>query len=273
MAQHNRSTLSKERTIPIILQYLKENGFEETFEVLQTEAAMRWEKCEPHKPARLMEALTVWDELQSRSDAKLQEVSPDQRADEQALTALPQSLLPAGTAAASVTAAAEKSESFDALHKMPLIAVRYAPNPTGASPQLVASGSSDKTVKVWDSETGAVTATVDAGGPVLALDFNPTRPTLLVVGCMNNTHKIVDYKQNPARTLTREALSSWSSGLLLTAVVLWVCAVLQEFKDHSKYVIACKWSADGTRFVTASHDRTVAVYAYEHAHTHARAQN
>ena len=36
--------------------------------------------------------------------------------------------------------------------------------------------------------------------------------------------------------------------------------IIQEWRDHSKYVVACAFSADGSYFVTGSHDKTVLIY-------------
>lgn len=36
--------------------------------------------------------------------------------------------------------------------------------------------------------------------------------------------------------------------------------LLASLKDHSKYLVACRWAPDGGAFVTASHDKVVTLY-------------
>jgi hypothetical protein len=59
---------------------------------------------------------------------------------------------------------------------------------------------------------------------------------LLLTGCMNSSHAIVDTRGEKGR-------------------------VVQTFKDHMKYVNRCCWSPAGTTFVTASYDGFLHVYA------------
>lgn len=36
--------------------------------------------------------------------------------------------------------------------------------------------------------------------------------------------------------------------------------IAATLKDHSKYVVACRWAPDGSAFITASHDKVVSLY-------------
>jgi len=72
--------------------------------------------------------------------------------------------------------------------------------------------------------------------PVLKVEFSPDGSKLLAC-CMDGSHSLI-HKEN--------------SGTLFS--------IAQSFSDHSKYVVDCKWSADGSIFATASHDKSVGIY-------------
>ncbi len=191
------------------------------------DSSMEYEKVEPSKPSVLMEALTVWDDVKSASDKKSQEISAEQRADD--------ALLSSRVKAGGQTPIAEADTKFDAVHKSNVIACRFS---TDAKSTLMISGGADKLLKVTDWKTQTVSASVDCKGPILSVDVHPTHPHIVLVGCMNNTHCIVD----TSKTGTPQA-------------------VVQEFKDHSKYVVVVRWAPDGKHFFTASHDKSLNVYS------------
>src|SRR5262249_29112013 len=97
----------------------------------------------------------------------------------------------------------------------------------------LASGSADKTVKVWDVAGGQCLLTLQGHQrPVQACAFSPDG-TRLASGSSDQTVKVWD---------------AASGQCLLT------------LQGHQGWVRACAWSADGTRLVSGSSDQTVKVW-------------
>eukprot|EP01102_Stenamoeba_stenopodia_P009656 TRINITY_DN2851_c2_g1_i1.p1 TRINITY_DN2851_c2_g1~~TRINITY_DN2851_c2_g1_i1.p1 ORF type:complete len:397 (-),score=99.39 TRINITY_DN2851_c2_g1_i1:95-1285(-) len=99
---------------------------------------------------------------------------------------------------------------------------------------LFASGATDKTVRVFDSQTKEMLWEVQehmAG--VISLDFNPVYNNLLLTGSMDSSHNVFDIAKKIR---------------------------IQRFQDHRKFVVRAKWSPDGKSFATAAYDRTICFY-------------
>lgn len=105
---------------------------------------------------------------------------------------------------------------------------------------LIASGSTDKTFKLSNYETGEVVHTFSDvhASAVLSLDWNPNPALshLLLTGAMDGTASVVDTSNN---------------------------RVVQAFTDHKKYVVVAKWHPSGKFFATGSHDHNVNVYKFK----------
>ena len=59
-------------------------------------------------------------------------------------------------------------------------------------PNILASGSRDETIKIWDIESGACQSTLDVDGKVSSLDFSPCG-TKIAAGCndfQNNNYTV-----------------------------------------------------------------------------------
>eukprot|EP01113_Clastostelium_recurvatum_P007696 TRINITY_DN13599_c0_g1_i3.p1 TRINITY_DN13599_c0_g1~~TRINITY_DN13599_c0_g1_i3.p1 ORF type:complete len:454 (-),score=112.17 TRINITY_DN13599_c0_g1_i3:148-1467(-) len=133
--------------------------------------------------------------------------------------------------------------SLKSIHSHNVLAVRCCPAPVSFSSPLplgsiIASASTDKTIKISNFETEEVLCTLKpADAPVLALDFNPVHPHLLLGGAMDSSHFVFDISKNGGE------------GLLVA-----------KFKQHNKYVVRAKWHPDGVRFATGSYDRSACIY-------------
>ena len=98
--------------------------------------------------------------------------------------------------------------------------------------KLLASGSSDKTVRIWDAETHRLINELPHDSPVYGLSFSPDGKRL-ATGCADKT------------------------------IRLWDLARYQEvaeLRGHEEYVHAVAFSPDGTRLVSASGDGTLRVW-------------
>ncbi|KAF9917164.1 hypothetical protein BX616_001768 [Lobosporangium transversale] len=90
--------------------------------------------------------------------------------------------------------------------------------------------------KIWQPHSGVA----------LDIDFHPLFPELMLTSAMDKT-------------------------VVLTNTVLG--EEHQIFKDHAKFVVRAKFAMDGSRIITASHDKTVRIYkAIEEEETNNRSQ-
>ena len=156
-------------------------------------------------------------------------------------------------------------QSFDCVHAANILCIAYGSLPAslfrddlaGDSPEphhvipVIATGSSDKTVRLMHAFSGKFLANIFVGFSPLSIDFHPScsskyctsdesssqiastfLPILLVAG-MDGSHHILN-------VATGESLSSW--------------------KDHTKYIVHARFSPDAKWIATASYDRSVNLY-------------
>ncbi len=100
-----------------------------------------------------------------------------------------------------------------------------------ADGKLLASGSSDKTIRLRDVQTHEQLAAIPRGSVVYGVAFSPDG-TRLAAGCLDNTVRLID--------VTRRQQ-------------------VAELRGHTDYVHAVAWP-DGTRLVSGSRDFTVRIW-------------
>jgi len=101
-----------------------------------------------------------------------------------------------------------------------------------ADGKLLASGSSDKTICLWDAQTHEQLRVIPLGSIVHGVAFSPDG-TRLAAGCRDNTIRLIDVAR-------REQVA--------------------ELRGHTDYVHAVAWSPDRTRLVSGSGDFTARVW-------------
>ncbi|HEV3443115.1 MAG TPA: WD40 repeat domain-containing protein [Gemmataceae bacterium] len=110
--------------------------------------------------------------------------------------------------------------------------VAFSADASGMGRGLLASGSSDKTIRLWDAPTHEQLAVIPLGSSVYSVAFRPDG-TRLAAGCADNTVRLIDVSRRQQ---------------------------VAELRGHTDYVHAVAWSPDGTRLVSGSGDFTVRVW-------------
>lgn len=144
----------------------------------------------------------------------------------------------------------------EGVHHSNILTVRSQTLPSSTFPSIASSsetttliftGAADRSIRVSEPLTGKLITMYDHhNGALLSIDFHPSIPTLMLSSSMDGTAKTMD---------------------------LTYGEVVQDFKDHKKYVVSAKFSPDGQYFVSASYDRTLNIYksitptSYEKVHT------
>jgi WD40 repeat protein len=102
--------------------------------------------------------------------------------------------------------------------------------------RLLASGSDDRTVKVWDAATGKPLLTLpDPTGRVNSLAFHPTDDRMLAWGSRDSTVKIVSKWDAPTKEI-------------------------RILHGHRSWVESVAFSPDGEWIASASRDGTVKIW-------------
>ncbi|UPL01724.1 hypothetical protein LCI18_012658 [Fusarium solani-melongenae] len=144
-----------------------------------------------------------------------------------------------------------------------------------ADGRRLASGSDDKTVKVWDAATGACVQTLEGhGGRVISVAFSADSRRL-ASGSDNGTVKVWDAATG-ACVQTLEGHGGWVISVAFSAdgrrlalgsddgiVKVWDAATgayVQTLEGHGGWVISVAFSADGQRLASGLDDKTVKVW-------------
>ncbi|KAM6516695.1 hypothetical protein FALCPG4_014868 [Fusarium falciforme] len=144
-----------------------------------------------------------------------------------------------------------------------------------ADGQRLASGSGDRTVKVWDVATGACVQTLEGHGDwVRSVAFSADGQRL-ASGSDDRTVKVWDAAtgacvqtlEGHGHSVTSVALSAdgrrLASGSWDKTVKVWDAATgacVQTLEGHGDLVLSVAFSADGRRLASGSYDRTVKVW-------------
>ena len=143
----------------------------------------------------------------------------------------------------------------------------------------LATGSNDKTAKVWDAETGKDVLTLNGhNGPVVSVAWSPDGKRL-ATGSGDKTAKVwdaetgkevltldghIDSGVSVAWSPDGKRLATWSSEN--KTVTMWDAETGQEVRTlngHNGPVVSVAWSPDGKRLATGSRDRTAKVWDTE----------
>jgi WD40 repeat protein len=100
------------------------------------------------------------------------------------------------------------------------------------NPNIVVSGSNDRTIKTWDITSGSCLSTLNVGSTVYSVHFSPDGHTV-AAGCLNGTVQIID-------VATAE--------------------VKRPLRGHDLEVMSVSWSPDGTRLASGSLDARVLIW-------------
>jgi WD40 repeat protein len=164
-------------------------------------------------------------------------------------------------------------------HGNRVAAVAFSPTPvtlggTEGVP-ILASGSEDNTIKLWNVQTGECLATWEAHSlRVSSIAFSPDGKLLASVS-LDQTLKIWDVQTGDCLQ-TLSGHTSWIMSVawstdgqkLLTGscdrtIVIWdrdrgTC--LRTFKGHTNWIWAVAFSPDGARIISASEDETIKIW-------------
>ncbi|KIM29936.1 hypothetical protein M408DRAFT_22388 [Serendipita vermifera MAFF 305830] len=161
-------------------------------------------------------------------------------------------------------------------HTSPVISVSFSPDGT-----RIVSGSVDKTVRVWDAETGETVMELLEGhsGPVNSVSFS-LDGTCIVSGSDDNTIRVWDADTGEAMIGPLEGHTGgvWSvsfspdgtrivSGSSDKTIRVWNIetgeTVIGPLKGHTDPVLSVSFSPDGTRVVSGSDDETLRIWDAE----------
>jgi len=207
----------------LILQYLHEKGHHKTLEVFQEECGIQY-KSEAIKYGGHLETI-LFEHKELSITKELGELGITEAKEKDAQ----EQLLERGNGDYASTL----YKSLDGLHTGNILSTAFSHSPVN---NWIATGSSDKTISITDYETGVTERKLQVHqGAVLSLDWNPNPEFhhLLLSSAMDGTVAVTDVTTG---------------------------RVIHKSKDHTKYVVGCKWYIDGLTFATASHDHSVAIF-------------
>ncbi|KAK4451027.1 hypothetical protein QBC34DRAFT_61486 [Podospora aff. communis PSN243] len=155
-------------------------------------------------------------------------------------------------------------------HSRPVTSVAFSPDS-----KLVASGSYDSTVKIWDAATGECTQTLEGhSGPVNSVAFSPDSK-LVASGSRDKTVKIWDAAtgectqtlkghSGPVNSVAFSPDSKLvASGSRDRTVKIWDAATgacTQTLEGHSRPVTSVAFSPDSKLVASGSYDSTVKIW-------------
>ncbi|KAK0631179.1 hypothetical protein B0T17DRAFT_590423 [Bombardia bombarda] len=144
-----------------------------------------------------------------------------------------------------------------------------------ADGQRLASGSDDKTVKIWDAATGACVQTLEGHGNWVTSVVFSVDGQRLASGSDDETVKIWDAAtgaciqtlEGHSRSVISVTFSAagqrFASGSYDKTVKIWDAATgacVQTLEGHGHWVRSVVFSADGQRLASGSHDKTVKIW-------------
>lgn len=164
-------------------------------------------------------------------------------------------------------------------HTDAVTCVAFSPTPTAfhqiGTVGILASGSDDRTIKLWDVRTGECLKTFWGHTDwVQAIAFSPDGQTL-VSGSCDNTIKLWDLRSGEClQTLTEhthrvKSVAFHPAGTQLASgsgdhqIKIWDAQLgecLQTLAGHSDWVLSVAYSPDGSLLATGSGDRTIKIW-------------
>jgi len=140
--------------------------------------------------------------------------------------------------------------------------------------RYLASGSSDKTIKIWETATGTELRTLTGHSmTVWSVAYSPDG-RYLASGSLDKTIKIWEVATGKVRTLTGHYMTFWSvayspdgrylaSGSSDKTIKIWETATGKELRTlagHSKGVWSVVYSPDGRYLASGSSDKTIKIW-------------
>eukprot|EP01117_Protostelium_nocturnum_P019229 TRINITY_DN8280_c0_g1_i2.p1 TRINITY_DN8280_c0_g1~~TRINITY_DN8280_c0_g1_i2.p1 ORF type:complete len:409 (+),score=118.06 TRINITY_DN8280_c0_g1_i2:67-1293(+) len=208
--------------ISMVQQFLYENGYHKTLEMLTTESGKKYRNKESAFGSGFETMIFDY------KDKMLRQQLFETNLDDDKVDLLQER--------GDKTFATKMVEDFTGVHKANILSISFSHD---ASQKMIATGSTDRTVKLTDYSDGKLIHQFDSdfSSAVISLDFNPNQELkqLLLGASMDGSHFIVDVEKKQ---------------------------VVQTFHDHRKYVVVAKWHPSGKMFATGSHDRTARLYRW-----------
>lgn len=159
---------------------------------------------------------------------------------------------------------------FNSVHSAIIYSVAYSPDG-----KYLASGSADKTIKLWEVETGRLLRTLTGHtGDICSVSYSPNG-VYLASGSKDETIKLWEVKTgNCIKILTGHtgyvqsvtyspdgkylASAAWDETIKLWEVETGEC--IKTLTGHTGYVESVAYSSDGKYLASASYDKTVKLW-------------
>jgi COMPASS component SWD3 len=235
--------VENDRTMQLVMQYLSERGFSKALSALEEETEITYDDGAVSLASELPIIVEQHDAL-ARMTEEEGGGSGGLAAEEL------HELLVLGDGLCYQ----EEKKSVTGLHSSNIICVAAAAFPDCL---WVATGAVDRVVTLTDMSSGkAVWKSCPRGGTVLSVALHPKNPSLILSGDMNGEVVLTQAAPVQSTDGTSETEPEPEPELELASETL-----VAEFHEHTKYVVRVAWSPGGTRFASASYDKSVCVYA------------